>query len=143
MSAEGKFAGKACIGCGYRLDGIRSRQCPECGKVFDPDDPLTFVIQLDDPVILVNTTITAEAHNAMARVDAAGIPATIEHAAPGLIEPARSVVWVDRADLDRAQGVLASSVESPSSAPWTCACGAEVDGDFEVCWQCGKSRGPG
>jgi predicted amidophosphoribosyltransferase len=139
VNGERMFAGKACIRCGYRLDGIESRRCPECGDPFDPADPLTFVVQIADPVVLVNTTAAAEAQSALAKIDAAGIPATIEHTAPGLIEPARSVVWVDRTDLDRAKSVMKSGA-TDRPPPWTCACGAEVDGDFELCWQCGKAR---
>jgi hypothetical protein len=30
-----------CWTCGYRLDAIPSRRCPECGRQFDPDDPTT------------------------------------------------------------------------------------------------------
>src|SRR5687768_4748701 len=30
-----------CLDCGYALRGLRSRRCPECGRAFDPADPLT------------------------------------------------------------------------------------------------------
>src|SRR4051812_4047956 len=30
-----------CWGCGYDLRSIPSRNCPECGKAFDPDDART------------------------------------------------------------------------------------------------------
>lgn len=30
-----------CLSCGYSLDGLHEHRCPECGKTFDPDDPLT------------------------------------------------------------------------------------------------------
>jgi len=31
-----------CPGCGYALRGLESRQCPECGRGFDPGDPRSF-----------------------------------------------------------------------------------------------------
>lgn len=31
-----------CRGCGYALIGLESRQCPECGRGFDPGNPRTF-----------------------------------------------------------------------------------------------------
>jgi hypothetical protein len=30
-----------CLGCGYDLRGLTSRQCPECGRAFNPADPAT------------------------------------------------------------------------------------------------------
>lgn len=30
-----------CLGCGYALRGLRARACPECGRAFDPADPLS------------------------------------------------------------------------------------------------------
>jgi hypothetical protein len=30
-----------CWGCGYMLEAIPSRRCPECGRAFDPDAPKT------------------------------------------------------------------------------------------------------
>ena len=30
-----------CIGCGYRLNHLESRKCPECGRGFDPADART------------------------------------------------------------------------------------------------------
>ncbi len=32
----------ACVSCGYRLRGLSSFVCPECGQAFDPSDPRTF-----------------------------------------------------------------------------------------------------
>ena len=32
---------KYCLGCGYDLDHLRERACPECGRTFDPTDPST------------------------------------------------------------------------------------------------------
>ena len=33
---------KKCLGCAYILDYLPENRCPECGRTFDPDDPLTF-----------------------------------------------------------------------------------------------------
>src|SRR3954469_11977685 len=30
-----------CIGCGYALIGLTQNRCPECGREFDPHNPLT------------------------------------------------------------------------------------------------------
>ena len=32
-----------CRGCGYPLAGIDQARCPECGRPFDPDEPLTYL----------------------------------------------------------------------------------------------------
>lgn len=31
-----------CLGCGYALRGLEGGVCPECGRPFDPADPLTY-----------------------------------------------------------------------------------------------------
>lgn len=52
-------------------------------------------------------------------------------------------VWLleDR-DLPRAEQLLESFLAEPPAAPdWQCpACGAQVEGGFELCWQCGSPR---
>jgi hypothetical protein len=53
------------------------------------------------------------------------------------------VVWlVEDRDLPRARQLLEVFLSPlPAAAPWTCPnCGAEVDGEFELCWQCGAPR---
>jgi hypothetical protein len=30
-----------CLGCDYHIDGLPEPRCPECGRKFDPADPLT------------------------------------------------------------------------------------------------------
>ncbi len=32
---------RGCIQCGYSLHGLSDERCPECGKTFDPADPLS------------------------------------------------------------------------------------------------------
>jgi hypothetical protein len=36
---------KYCLGCGYIIDHLPEPRCPECGREFDPGDPLTFYLQ--------------------------------------------------------------------------------------------------
>src|SRR6266550_8871915 len=31
-----------CLDCNYSLRGLAIRRCPECGREFDPDQPLSF-----------------------------------------------------------------------------------------------------
>lgn len=33
-----------CMGCGYILNGTRSNACPECGRMFSPQDPESFAV---------------------------------------------------------------------------------------------------
>lgn len=33
---------KRCLGCGYILEGLPEPRCPECGRAFDPHDPVTY-----------------------------------------------------------------------------------------------------
>lgn len=36
-----------CVDCGYRLDYLTEPRCPECGRTFSPDDPSTFLADLN------------------------------------------------------------------------------------------------
>jgi hypothetical protein len=55
-------------------------------------------------------------------------------------------LWlIDDQDLGRAREVLAGFLNPPSCAlnasPWDCpACGERVEGDFDLCWNCGRAR---
>src|SRR5262245_28900547 len=35
-----------CLGCGYPLRGLERNRCPECGRSFNPEDPLTMNLGL-------------------------------------------------------------------------------------------------
>jgi len=35
-----------CLDCGYRLIGLAAGPCPECGRPFDPDDPVTLEVPM-------------------------------------------------------------------------------------------------
>lgn len=53
------------------------------------------------------------------------------------------VVWlVEDRDLPRARQLLATFLApSQPATPWRCpVCGAEVDGEFALCWQCNSPR---
>lgn len=53
------------------------------------------------------------------------------------------VVWlVDERDLPRATQLLEQFLGPPPDATdWQCpACGAQVEGSFGLCWQCGSAR---
>ena len=41
-------AHRHCLDCGYILDGLPEDRCSECGRVFDPADSSTFVV--DQPL---------------------------------------------------------------------------------------------
>jgi len=57
-------------------------------------------------------------------------------------------VLVEHSDAARAREIVAgwetvcaSDTPSPDKPPWTCsACGAEVEGNFDICWNCQHSR---
>ncbi len=36
------FAVIYCLSCEYPLLGLREPRCPECGRLFDPDNPATY-----------------------------------------------------------------------------------------------------
>ncbi|RMF85029.1 MAG: hypothetical protein D6744_02075 [Planctomycetota bacterium] len=43
MSAEPDQR-RYCLGCGYDLRRLPSNRCPECGAVFDPEQPQTYAV---------------------------------------------------------------------------------------------------
>ena len=45
-------------------------------------------------------------------------------------------------DVERAMALLQSAMgNSDAAGPWNCpACGADVEGNFSHCWQCGGAR---
>jgi len=55
-------------------------------------------------------------------------------------------VWLaEERDLQRAQELLADfqrlQAGAHTAAPWRCAeCGNQVEGQFDLCWQCGAGR---
>lgn len=47
------------------------------------------------------------------------------------------VVLHDPRDETRARELIAEYRASAAAAPWVCACGEAVPGNFAVCWSCG------
>lgn len=54
-------------------------------------------------------------------------------------------LWVEEADLARAEAVLAEAFADKSDLPhWQCSrCGEWIEGQFDLCWQCGSPRPEG
>ena len=50
-------------------------------------------------------------------------------------------LWVVRKlDFDRAKELIEAAAEESPSAPWVCAhCHEENEGQFAVCWNCGRA----
>lgn len=52
-------------------------------------------------------------------------------------------LWVAALDVDRARELIEEAVHGDASghSPWSCVgCGEHVEGQFAVCWQCGRER---
>ena len=79
------------------------------------------------------------------RIDAVVLGDYLAGAAGELPADIFPTLWlIDDRDLTLAQGLLAhflSPPPSPTTAPWDCpACGEQVEGDFDLCWNCGRMR---
>lgn len=56
-------------------------------------------------------------------------------------EGARPSIWVRRRDLEAARRVLERRGEQSGHAAWTCpGCDECLEGQFTVCWRCGRAR---
>ena len=51
-------------------------------------------------------------------------------------------LWVEDEDVERAQQIVATILSRGEAAPaWRCPkCREDVDGEFEICWNCGGDR---
>jgi len=137
----------SCFDCRYPLDGLDSRACPECGRPFDPDDVGTFNRILGDPVELTRQGLT-EAVILRLRLEHEGIPVAMQQQTGGVVMYApvpMAALYVNRSDKEDAQIVMDAhaldvQTEEPGQ-PWTCPnCGEEIDGEFDLCWNCGAER---
>ena len=149
---EQSFPKKFCVECGYPLDFIDSQICPECGQEFDPDDPSTYQSSLSQPVRLYETTDLTEATLLRNTLERASVRAVVIDTMPGFSHVAlwnQTGVWVSESDLEQAQEILSdfqSRADTRRSGTedeleWTCPnCGEDVDGSFEVCWNCEHHR---
>jgi len=55
-------------------------------------------------------------------------------------------LWVvETGNFLRARALIAEALSAaPAGAPWRCPrCNESIDGQFQVCWNCGAERGPG
>lgn len=133
---------------------------------FDPDDCTTYSQDVGDPVRLYAGSNPVDVYLLRDELIANGIPAVVigENIIPGLavgdnLSAARSgtrmigdtllAVWVGKHQLEEATAIAmsydrdreerrAAALDLP---PWTCnACGEEVEGGFEVCWNCQAER---
>ena len=148
-----------CLDCGYPIEGLAARgACPECGRLFDMDDPSTYSVDVAElvklyasgnpvDVYLLRDTLAEEGIRAvvvgemlgMARGD---LPMTAE---------TLPAVWVAKGDAERAMRIALeydrakadAKSRSENEQPWQCPnCGEEVDAPFETCWNCGRERVP-
>jgi hypothetical protein len=69
------------------------------------------------------------------------------HDIPAHITPAgRSVdatLWVASADVERAKALIKQmefTGDNPGFGFWRCACGEQVEAQFDTCWKCGLGK---
>ncbi|MHC5027480.1 MAG: putative signal transducing protein [Planctomycetota bacterium] len=133
-----------CLECGNGLDGVNGEACPECDRAFDPKDFESFRRVLESPVKVHSTESVPEAYALRATLEEAGIHATVEDAAAGVlgIIEAEGGIWVNENSMDRAKAIVATALrEQHDGESWQCtACGEQVDPGFEVCWNCQADR---
>lgn len=93
-----------------------------------------------------------DAHHVRGLLEAAGVRAVVmgDQLATAwgevpFMNDALPGVWINDEDKARAAEVMdeffRDAATPPRSAPWVCPrCGEEVEGQFEVCWNCGTPR---
>ena len=104
-------------------------------------------------VKVFSSNIPLEAHAVRNLLEESGIPARavgdslLEVLPVGQIGPID--VWAPTADAARARDIVAGwtahRAQAPAAdqTPWRCPkCGEEVEGDFDVCWNCEEPRYP-
>jgi hypothetical protein len=119
---------------------------------FDLNDPSTYRSTLSRPICLYETTDVIEAYLIRDSLERSEIRTVVMETLLGftdivLLKP--TSVWVAEEDLDRARLIL-EAIRShrardkdcdPVVPAWTCAeCGEEVEGEFEICWNCEHDR---
>jgi predicted amidophosphoribosyltransferase len=147
-----------CLGCEYPLDGLRDPRCPECGREFDPDDPMSFSRHLEQSEVVYRARDALDAHFYRGILEAQGIPAVVMGEVLSAINPALGMVpgslptlCVRRGDVEQARAVLAEALARGRPAAkgepvateeaWTCPhCGEQIEGQFDVCWNCQAER---
>ena len=78
----------------------------------------------------------------------AGVDASVQRyylgAAAGHLPPDQCLpeIWIKHDEQkERARTLLAELADAPQRR-WRCACGEQVEGGFEQCWQCGRWMPP-
>jgi hypothetical protein len=75
----------------------------------------------------------------------AGIDASMQRyflgAAAGELPPDQCLpeIWLLRDEQEAAAHTLLAQLQQLPQRRWRCACGEEVEGGFESCWQCGRA----
>jgi len=83
-------------------------------------------------------------HHQKNLLETAGIRAIVKNeilsSAMGELPPAecQAELWVDDADLTRAEQIL--SEKETQGSRWTCTCGEALEPQFSHCWRCGALR---
>lgn len=142
-----------CLDCRYPLVGLRDTRCPECGRLFDPNDPESYSVDVGGLVRLF-TGQSDQAHLLKDILQDAGIKAVVLGDAldvthgflPGM-HGTLPAVWVGGHDLERATPIAEEFAATrheglaPVGAPWVCpACEEPMEGQFTTCWSCGADR---
>ena len=80
----------------------------------------------------------------------AGLHASIQRlhlgALAGQLPPDQCLpeIWLSHAQHEAAARELLQQLQALPQRRWSCACGEQVEGGFEQCWQCGRLMpGPG
>ncbi len=137
-----------CLQCDYPLDRLPSNRCPECGLEFDLEDPETFRVRLPQPLIVYRARNYMEAHYLVDVLTREGILSEVRDEMPGFSGVTSSTIRVAPEDAELAQAILQKTempaFDEAAGEAWRCPnCGEEVDGHFDVCWQCQTPRGGG
>jgi predicted amidophosphoribosyltransferase len=144
--------GLNCAHCGGALAGATTNTCPKCGAAFDPE-----ALRPAHEWFLIGNDLCGELPlpGVQSLLANEGVPYTISDER-GLREiyggrnvftlPLRSprefffeVLWL----LREARDELARSRAQAKTERWTCPhCGEKNPGNFEVCWNCERAKGP-
>lgn len=99
-----------------------------------------------ETVVIATFTNLPEAEAARSRLDSLGISAEVTRDDVGGMHPhfdlSRGVkLLVNAEDEAAARQTLTDLNDSPPAPAWACpACGEQVEGNFNTCWNCGRDR---
>ena len=50
-------------------------------------------------------------------------------------------IWVlNDEDSSEAEQIIQATLSPSEQAPWHCQCGEDIEGQFSVCWNCGREK---